>query len=157
MNILTTAIRAGAIGAVVTIGQALVPGSAVAEPPAVDAFDVAFVDATCGEGLDADTHLHVRFTDNVLPDGSLHHWLDLRGTLANDANGRVVTVHAARRFTDATDGSSVFRGLQADFSGPGAGVLAHNSGWSDGVIDRGRWDLAPTDSLPAAVCSYLFG
>jgi hypothetical protein len=48
----------------------------------------------------------VQFTDNLMPDGSVHHWLDLSGTIANDGAGRVVTVHAARRFTDSASGES---------------------------------------------------
>jgi len=147
-------------GATVLVAAgAIVPlGSAAAAPPAVDSFDVEFVDDSCGPGLDALTNLHVQFTDKVLPDGSLHHWLDLSGTLVNPADGLTVTVHAARRFTDSQLGeSSVFRGLQGQFSAAGVGVLMHTSGWSDDVTSHGRWDGVPTNALPASVCDYLFG
>ena len=119
---------------------------------------MAFVDGSCGDGLDAAAALHVQFTDNVMPDGSVHHWIDLRGTIANESAGRVVTLRAARRFTDSATGeSSIFRGLQGQFSAPGAGVLVHNSGWSDGSIVHGRWDRTPTSAVPPEVCTYLFG
>jgi hypothetical protein len=129
-----------------------------AAPPAVDGFDVAFVDGSCGEGLDAMAALHVQFTDAVMPDGSVHHWIDLRGTIANEGAGRVVTLHAARRFTDSSTGeSSTFRGLQGQFSAAGAGVLTHTSGWSDGSLVHGRWDHTPASALPLEVCAHLFG
>lgn len=83
-----------------------------------------------------------------------HHWLDLRGTIANESAGKVVTLHPARRFTDSPSGeSSIFRGLQGQFSAAGVGDLEHTSGWSDDVIERGRWDHTPTDALPAVVCA----
>lgn len=129
-----------------------------AAPPAVDGFDVAFVDGSCGEGLDAMAALHVQFTDNLMPDGSVHHWIDLRGTITNEGAGRLVTLHAVRRFTDSSTGeSSNFRGLQGQFSAAGAGVLTHTSGWSDGSIAHGRWDHMPASALPPEVCTYLFG
>ena len=154
-SIVRTIACAGLLGAV---GGSLWAGTSQAAPPLVDGFDVEFVDPSCGPGLDAVVNLHVQFTDKLLPDGSVHHWLDLSGTLVNEDNGRYVTLHAARRFTDAPSGdSSIFRGLQGQFSAPGAGVLLHNSGWSDDVIARGRWDATPVDELPPAVCAYLFG
>ena len=157
-NTTTTATRAIAALAVTASASVLCAGTGAAAPPVVDGFDVGFVDGSCGPGLDAATVLHVRFTDQTLPDGSIHHWIDLSGTLTNEATGTSVAIRAARRFTDsATGDSSVFRGLQGQFSGSGAGVLAHNSGWSDGALAHGRWDLTPSPSLPAEVCDYLFG
>jgi hypothetical protein len=159
MTTRTTSRIAGAIGAVAAgaaIASALSTGAAFAAPPVVDAFDVEFVDPSCGPGLDAVVALHVRFSDQLLPDGSLHHWIDLDGTVT--AGDRVVTLHAARRFTDsATGDSSIFRGLQGQFGAAGAGVLMQTSGWSDDVDFLGRWDGVPTDALPPAVCAYLFG
>jgi hypothetical protein len=35
--------------------------------------------------------------------------------------------------------------------------LIHNSGWSDGALEHGRWDVTPASALPAEVCAYLFG
>ena len=149
----------GFVGTTATLAFAatvLAATSADAEPPAVEAFDVAFVDGSCGEGLDAHTTLHVQFTDKLLPDGSVHHWVDLRGVLVNQANDRYVTVLSSRRFTDAADGSSAFSGLQSTFNAPGAGVLFHTSGRSDEIATRGHWDAAPDNALPAPVCDYLF-
>ena len=144
--------------ALAAVGAAMSVGSVAAAPPLVDAFDVAFVDSSCGDGLDAEAQLHVQFTDKLLPDGSVHHWLDLSGTLTNPDNGRFVTLHAARRFTDSPTGdSSTFRGLQGQFAAPGVGPLVHNSGWSDDVISLGRWDMTPTNELAPSVCDYLFG
>ena len=137
-------------------GSSLAVGTSEATPPMVEGFDVEFVDGSCGPGLDAVANLHVQFTDKLLPDGSVHHWLDLSGTIANADT--VVTLHATRRFTDSPAGdSSIFRGLQGQFSARGAGVLIHNSGWSDDMLTRGRWDMTPTDELPPPVCDYLFG
>ena len=138
------------------VGSSLAVGTSAAAPPFVDGFDVEFIDGSCGPALDAVANLHVQFTDKLLPDGSVHHWIDLSGTLANDDT--VVTLHAARRFTDSSAGdSSIFRGLQGQFSASGAGVLIHNSGWSDGALEHGRWDVTPANALPAEVCAYLFG
>ena len=147
------------VAALAAAGVSLSGHAVSASPPAVEAFDVEFVDGSCGPGLDASVSLHVQFTDKLLPDGSVHHWLDLRGTLVNEADGTTVTLHAARRFTDAPTGdSSIFRGLQAQFSAVGGGgVLAHTSGWSDDVVFLGRWDVIPTDELTPEVCDYLFG
>lgn len=158
MNIRTTARTIGAIAVLSALAPFLSTGTTDAAPPAVDGFDVAFVDDSCGPGMDAMTALHVQFSDNVLPDGSSHHWIDLTGTITNDANGNIVNIHAARRFTDsATGDSSIFRGLLGQFSAAGAGVLAHVSGWSDGAVTQGRWDGTPSNALPAQVCTYLFG
>jgi hypothetical protein len=140
------------------VGTSVVVGTSEAAPPMAEGFDVEFVDGSCGPGLDAVTNLHVQFTDKLLPDGSVHHWIDLSGTLSNESAGRFVTLHATRRFTDSAAGdSSIFRGLQGQFAAPGVGVLLHNSGWSDGALDHGRWDAAPAYALPPEVCSYLFG
>jgi hypothetical protein len=140
------------------VGSSLAVGTSEAAPPLVEGFDVEFVDGSCGPGLDAVANLHVQFTDKLLPDGSVHHWIELSGTLTNENAGRFVTLHAARRFTDSAAGDlSIFRGLQGQFAAPGVGVLMHNSGWSDGALDRGRWDGEPAYALPPAVCSYLFG
>jgi hypothetical protein len=158
MTARTSALKIGAVAVLSGLAPLVYATASSATSPAVDAFDVSFVDSSCGEGLDAATTLHVQFTDKLMPDGSLHHWLDLSGTLTNEANGRVVTVHAARRFTDSsTSGSSIFRGLQGQFSAAGGGVLVHTSGWSDDVVVHGRWDHTPTDELPPEVCAYLFG
>ena len=146
------------LGLVAAVVGPLSAGTAAAAPPMVAAFDVEFIDGSCGPELDAVVSLHVRFTDKLLPDGSLHHWLDLSGTIANDSAGKVVSLHATRRFTDSADGqSSNFSGLQSQFSAPGVGVLTHISGWSDDMLTRGRWDMTPTDELPPPVCDYLFG
>jgi hypothetical protein len=160
MDTRRTSRKIGAIAAIAA-GAALTPvlcaGTSLAAPPSVVGFDVAFVDDSCGSGLAAMVALHVQFTDNVLPDGSVHHWIDLSGDFTNEAGDRVVSFHAARRFTDSATGeSSVFRGLQAQFSAAGVGVLAHTSGWSDGALVHGRWDATPTSALPPAVCTYLF-
>ena len=157
MNTRTTARTIGAIAVLSALAPLLSPGTSNAAPPAVDGFDVAFVDDSCGPGMDAMTALHIQFTDNMLPDGSIHHWIDLSGTITNDADGRTVTIHAARRFTDSATGeSSIFRGLLGQFSAAGAGVLTHDSGWSDGALIHGRWDGTPSNALPTSVCTYLF-
>ena len=158
MTASASALKIGAVAVLSGLAPLVYATAGSAAPPAVETFDVSFVDSSCGEGSDAATTLHVQFTDNLMPDGSVHHWLDLSGTLTNDADGRVVTVHAARRFTDSPTGeSSIFRGLQGQFSAAGVGVLVHTSGWSDDVIVHGRWDHTPTDELPPEVCAYLFG
>jgi len=158
MTALTSAVKVGAIAVLSGVVPLVYAGASSAASPAVEAFDVAFVDSSCGEGLDAAASLHVQFTDNLMPDGSVHHWIDLSGTLANESAGRVVTLHAARRFTDSPTGeSSIFRGLQGQFAAAGGGVLIHNSGWSDGSVVNGRWDHTPTSALPPEVCAYLFG
>jgi hypothetical protein len=158
MHIRSITRRLAGAAALATVGSTLCAGVSAAAPPAVDGFDVEFVDPSCGPGLDAVVNLHVEFTDKFLPDGGNHHWINLDGSIRNDANDRAVTLHAARRFTDSPTGdSSIFRGLQSQFSAPGEGVLFHTSGWSDDVVTHGRWDAAPQDGLPQAVCDYLFG
>ena len=157
MNLGTSPWKISAVAALSVLVPLLAAGSSSAAPPAVDGFDVTFVDDSCGPGLNGMTALHVRFTDDVMPDGSIHHWLDLSGTITNEAAGSVVTVHAARRFTDSATGeTSIFRGLLGQFSAAGVGVLVHAGGWSDGAITLGRWDGTPTNALPPQVCSYLF-
>jgi hypothetical protein len=137
-------------------------GSAAwAAPPEVDSFSVSFSDPSCGGGLEVLTELSLRFTDKRRPDGTLHHWIDLRGTLT--VGERVVRVHATRRYRDdEAQNTSVFSGLQGQFSAPGEGVLDHNAGRAVGPYDAsiatyartGRWD-GPSDLLPAEVCDYL--
>lgn len=150
--------KIAATAALAVVGVSFAAGISSAAPPAVDQFDVQFVDPSCGPGMDAATTLHVRFIDKQLPDGGVHHWLDLDGAIHNDAAGKVVTVHAARRFTDSPTGdSSTFRGLMIEFSAADGGVLFHASGFNDGALVHGRWDISTADGLPSAVCEYLFG
>ena len=124
----------------------------------VDGFDVEFVDGSCGPGLDAVVNLHVRFTDKLLPDGSLHHWLDLSGTITNHSAGKVRLI--ARHSALHRLGRRAIEHLQR----PAEPVQrsrrrrpTHISGWSDDMLTHGRWDTTPTDELPPAVCYYLFG
>jgi hypothetical protein len=134
---------------------------AQAAPPAVEEFDVVFPETSCGgEALTA--QLHVRFTDKEQPDGTVHHFIDLHGTISDDRTGEHVTLRAARRFFDGPDDQSRFAGLQSRFAQPGAGVLHLNAGWSAGALTapmaewaaRGRWD-GLDDVLPPSVCTAL--
>ena len=91
------------------VGGSLAVGTSDAAPPMVEGFDVEFVDGSCGPGLDAVANLHVQFTDKLLPDGSVHHWIDLSGTIANDGHRCHIARHSAlhRLGRRATRASSV--------------------------------------------------
>lgn len=141
-------------------------GPAAAEPPRVESFDVVFEDGSCANVEDVVVaRLHVRFSDKEQPDGTLHHWLDLAGTITNDASGDYVRFRATRRFfDDEPDDQTRFAGLQSAFSAPGRGMLQLNAGWASGALSesiatyttRGRWDGIAA-GLPGSVCAVLAG
>ncbi len=119
-------------------------------------------------GLDDEinTYLHFRRSEKVLPDGTIHYFLDIRGTTVNEDTGTTVNVHAARRYTDdPTTDTTRFSGLQVQISAPGLGVVHLNAGTMDtGLSDpfavtrqNGRWDGLFAADLPPAVCEYLAG
>ena len=140
--------------------------SAFATPPSVEAFDVSFPETSCTNVTDdIIARLSVRFTDNRQPDGTVHHWIDLSGTITNEVTGDQVRLRATRRFFDnEPDDQSRFAGLQSRFSAHRHGVLQLNAGWASGalsesVVDyatRGRWDGIEA-ALPTSVCRVLAG
>ena len=139
---------------------------AAATPRTVQSFDVAFGDASCAAVADrVVARLSVRFTDKEQPDGSVHHWIDLAGTITNETTGDQVRLRATRRFfDDEADDQTRFSGLQSRFSAPGHGVLQLNAGWASGALSesiadyttRGRWDGIES-ALPSSVCEVLAG
>jgi hypothetical protein len=155
-----TLLRLLTVLALTTLGLLLMP-PAQAAPPVVEEFDVVFPEPSCG-GEPLTARLNVRFTDKARPDGTVHHFIDLRGTISDDETGEIVTLRAARRFLDGPDDQSRFAGLQSRFSHPGGGVLHLNAGWSAGALTapmaewatHGRWD-GLNDVLPPSVCTAL--
>ena len=151
--------------AVLATSASSLVGPASAGPPVVEEFEVAFPELGCPdvpEPLLAS--LQIRITDNEQPDGTVHHGLDITGTITNVTSGDSVRLHATRRFFDdpAAD-QTRFAGLQNRFSAPGHGVLHLNAGWAAGALSesmvdhalRGRWDGLDASGLPPSVCEVL--
>ncbi len=156
-----------AMAATVAAAAVLTGASAVAAaPPEVEKFSVSFPDTCTGSTDELRTDLMIRRTVKTLPDGTVHYFLDINGTLTNLETGTVVRIHAARRFTDdAANDRSRFSGLQVRFSAGGTGVLHLNAGRAAGPLSvplsewtdfDGRWD-GLAGGLAPSVCEVLVG
>jgi hypothetical protein len=140
--------------------------AATAAPPEVVEFPVSFPDTCAGSPDQIRNDLVVRRAVKTLPDGTVHYFLDVKGTVTNVNTGSAVRVHAARRFTDdAASDASRFAGLQVRFSTGGHGVLHMNAGRASGPLSQplsdwtgfeGRWDGLAA-GLPPSVCRVLVG
>lgn len=158
------ALTAATIAAAGFLAAGALPASAA--PPSAESFDVAFGDASCTNvAASVVSRLHVRFMDKEQPDGTVHHWIDIVGTITNEETGEYVRLRATRRFFDnAPDDQARFAGLQSTFSAPRHGVLQLNAGWARGALSesvatyatRGRWD-GIAEGLPPSVCAVLAG
>ena len=151
--------------AVLATSASTLVGSASAGPPVVEQFEVTFPESGCPDVRDPLlARLQIRITDQQQPDGTVHHGLDITGTITNVTSGDSVRLHATRRFFDnPTADRTRFAGLQNRFSAPGHGVLHLNAGWAAGALSesmvdyalRGRWDGLDVSGLPPSVCEVL--
>lgn len=161
-RVITTAVAATAAGTAALLGAS----TALAAPPDVTPISVTFVEHCPGSTDPIVNDLEGRRTVKTMPNGDVHYFLDLHGTVTNEVTGTVVRVRAARRFTDdEANNASTFAGLQVRFSSGGSGVLHLNAGRATGPLSevmtqwtdfQGRWDGLAA-GLPPSVCRVLVG
>lgn len=137
-----------------------------AGPPDVVEIPVSFPEFCPGSTEPVINDVTIRRSVKTLPDGTVHYFLNISGTVTSIETGNVVRAYAVRRFTDdEANDASRFAGLQVRFSTGGLGVLHLNAGRAAGPLSKpltewtdfdGRWDgLAGT--LPTSVCEALVG
>ena len=161
-----TVVRTTATAASVACAALFCAQPASAAPPDVVEFPVSFPEFCPGSTEPVINDVVIRRSVKALPDGTVHYFLNISGTVTSVETGNVVRAHAVRRFTDdEANDRTRFRGVQVRFSTGRAGVLHLNAGRATGPLSEpmaawtdldGRWDglfLA----LPASVCEALVG
>jgi hypothetical protein len=137
-----------------------------AAPPDVLEFPVTFREYCPGSAEPVINELVIRRSVKTLPDGRVHYFLNVSGTVTSVETRNVVRAHGVRRFTDdEANHVTRFAGVQVRFSAGGAGVLHLNAGRAAGPLSQpmnewtdfdGRWDGIGV-GLPASVCEVLVG